>query len=85
MNISAISSAFVNPISLPGQNDPAAAPVTPQPQDVVNLNCLPDMTDEEIDGLMNETIAMIGADSVSALSVHSGLDPNRVFSLLGLA
>ncbi|MBQ7739515.1 MAG: hypothetical protein IJT59_07670 [Desulfovibrionaceae bacterium] len=65
-----------------GNIDPSAAPI--QPQDIVDINALPDMTDEEVEGLMAETIQMIGDDYVNALSVHSGLNANRVYSLLGM-
>lgn len=49
--------------------------------DIKGLNLIPD---EEVDNVLNETINMIGADSVGALSVHSGLTESRVFALLGL-
>ncbi|MCR5814260.1 MAG: hypothetical protein K6G15_07195 [Desulfovibrio sp.] len=84
MNISSIDNAYLTELYLPerdGHN--GSAPVAPQ--DIVNLSTLPDMTDEEVEGLMQETIQMIGSDSVNALSVHNGLDANRVFALLGMA
>ena len=77
---------FQFPGFIPQNNDgninPSSAPI--QPQDIVNLNALPDMTDEEVESLMNETLQMIGSDYVNALSVHSDLDPSRVYSLLGM-
>ena len=85
MNIAGVEnfrfSGFI-PQNNEGNIDPSSAPI--QPQDIVNLNALPDMTDEEVEGLMSETLQMIGDDYLGALSVHSGLDPNRVYSLLGL-
>ena len=43
------------------------------------------MSDEEVEALMTETEQMIGNDYLSALTVHSGLDENRVYRLLGMA
>ncbi len=85
MNISAINNSFMNSLFAKDQD----ANGTPSPaaplSDIVTLNELPDLTDAEVENLMNETIQMIGADAAGALSVHNGLDPNRVYSLLGLA
>ncbi|MBR3663664.1 MAG: hypothetical protein IKN64_03310 [Desulfovibrio sp.] len=84
MHISSIDNAYLTELYLPeSEGHSGSAPVAPQ--DIVNLSSLPEMTDEEVEGLMQETIQMIGNDSVSALSVHSGLDTNRVFALLGMA
>ncbi|MBQ7585206.1 MAG: hypothetical protein IJU40_03025 [Desulfovibrionaceae bacterium] len=71
------------PLDKEGNIDPSQAPI--QPQDIVNFSTLPDMSDEEVEDLMNETIQMIGNDYVGAMSVHSGLDPQRVYSLLAMA
>ncbi|MCR4666055.1 MAG: hypothetical protein K5657_02040 [Desulfovibrio sp.] len=87
MNISSVNSQsyfsdlFTNDSEHEGNN--GSAPIAPQ--DSISVTGFPEMTDEEVEGLMEETIQMISDDSGSALSVHSGLDPNRVFALLGLA
>jgi hypothetical protein len=39
------------------------------------------MTDEEVEQLLQDTIHVIGEDSVNALSVHI-LNPSRVYSLI---
>ena len=84
MNISSIDNAYLTELYLPERDGHSgSAPVAPQ--DIVNLSSLPDMTDEEVESLMQETIQMIGSDAIGALSVHSGLDANRVFALLGTA
>lgn len=84
MNISGIDNAYLHGTFTPdlGRN-PGSAPVAPQ--DTIDLSRLPEMSDEEIEGLMEETIQMISDDSYRALSVHSGLDQNRVYALLGMA
>lgn len=41
-----------------------------------------DMTDEELEALLNSTSEQIIADPAEALSVHSGLDLNRALRLL---
>ena len=87
MNITALNTSHFSgiPNSRFLENIPASISSMDDISDIVDVNLLPEMTDEEVEGLMNETIQMIGSDSVNALSVHSGIDPNRVFTLLGLS
>ncbi len=40
------------------------------------------IADEDVEGVLNETVAMIAEDPYSALHVHSGLDASRVAALL---
>ena len=84
MNISSINTSYLSGFFAPDiDKNSGSGPIAPQ--DTLSLSQFPDMSDAEVEGLMEETIQMISDDSVGALSVHSGLDPNRVFALLGLA
>ena len=85
MNIASIDSSYLSGLfpSDEHQGNTGSAPVAPQ--DSISLSALPDLSDDEIEGLMEETIQMISDDAVGALSVHNGLDSNRVFALLGMA
>ncbi|MBQ7607868.1 MAG: hypothetical protein IJU76_07840 [Desulfovibrionaceae bacterium] len=57
-----------------------SAPIAPQ--DIVSINSdIANMSDEEVEELLQNTIQVIGEDSVNALSVHT-LNPQRVYSLL---
>ncbi len=51
--------------------------------DTVDVHAPQLLADDEVEGVLNETINMIGSDSATALSVHSGLTESRVFALLG--
>lgn len=51
--------------------------------DVIDIRQQPILADEEVEGVFTETLGMIAKDAVSALSVHSGLNEDRVFALLG--
>ena len=86
MNIAGIDNfrltGFI-PQDVEGSQGTSGAPL--ETNDIVNLNTLPDMSDEEVEALMTETEQMIGNDYLSALTVHSGLDENRVYRLLGMA
>ena len=42
------------------------------------------LADDEVDGVLDDTLAMIAQDNVAALSVHGGLSESRVFALLGM-
>lgn len=80
MEISQIRSAF--PFVFQGMEKTEAAP---RPAgDIVDVHAPELLADEEVEGVLNETISMIGNDSAAALSVHSGLTESRVFALLGL-
>lgn len=60
-----------------------AAAAKPQ-GDVVDIRGQQLLADDEVEGVLNDTIGMIASDSAAALSVHSGLSESRVFALLGL-
>lgn len=67
---------------LPEMDDEGSAPAALR--DSVSL-CAPyEFTDEEAELMLDDTINMIGEDSVTALSLHGGLTENRVYQLLGL-
>lgn len=51
--------------------------------DVVDVHAPRILADDEVEGVLNETIGMIASDAAHALSVHSGLTESRVFALLG--
>lgn len=51
--------------------------------DTVDLRAPALLADDEVDGVLQETIDMIGQDGAAALSVHS-LSEQRVFALLGI-
>ncbi|MDR3357627.1 MAG: hypothetical protein LBN96_01955 [Desulfovibrio sp.] len=48
------------------------------------MNIFPQMDVEEAESVFNDTLNMITTDTVTALSAHSGLVPERVFALLGM-
>jgi hypothetical protein len=56
----------------------------PAAQDRVSVNIFPQMDVEEAESVFNDTLNMITTDTVTALSAHSGLVPERVFALLGM-
>lgn len=82
MEISGIRSAF--PFAFPTLDkdggEAAPAPV----QDMVDIHAPSLLADDEVDGVLDDAISMIGRDSAAALSVHGGLSESRVFALLGL-
>lgn len=84
MNITTVNASPMQGIVFPFENSNEVTRAVSS-RDIVDVNELPDMSDEEVESLLQDTLRMIGDDSVNALSVHSGLDPNRVFALLGLA
>lgn len=51
--------------------------------DTISLNPAMNMTDEEAEQLLQETTQEITATASEVLSVHQGLDYNRVMALLG--
>jgi hypothetical protein len=61
-----------------GGSTPAAA------QDTVSMNAFPLLGGGEAEAVFDDTLDMIAADNVAALSVHGGLVPRRVFALLGI-
>lgn len=52
--------------------------------DIVDIQAPQLLADDEVEGVLADTISMIGNDPATALSVHSGLSESRVFALLGL-
>lgn len=42
------------------------------------------LADDEVDGVLDDTMNMISQNPMDALSVHSGLSASRVASLLSL-
>lgn len=52
--------------------------------DRVDVHETPLLSDEEVDDVLNDTMAMITNDPAGALTVHSGLSESRVFALLGI-
>lgn len=52
--------------------------------DIVSLSAPNLLADDEVDGVLGDTMGMISQDPMSALSVHSGLSASRVASLLSL-
>lgn len=82
MEISQIRSAF--PFMFPTQERESAEATLKKAGDLVDVHAPELIADEDVEGVLNETIGMIGNDGAAALSVHSGLSQSRVFALLGL-
>lgn len=82
MEISQIRSAM--PFLFPNAEKEATEAAPKSLGDTVDIKGVDLIPDEEVDNVLNETISMIGSDSATALSVHSGLNESRVFALLGL-
>lgn len=70
------------PFAFPQTDKENAAQAQPV-GDMVDIHGPELLADEEVDGVLNETIGMITGDRAGALSVHSGLSESRVFALLG--
>ena len=82
MNISGINSA--NSFAFPTiEKEENAAPAALS-HDVVSLSTPNLLADDEVDGVLNDTMGMIAQDPMSALSVHGGLRASRVASLLSM-
>lgn len=62
-----------------GQNAHASAGA----RDTVNINPVVNMSDEEAQQLLQEVSENIGIHQAEALSVHQGLDYDRVMALIG--
>lgn len=82
MEISPIRSAFSFMFS--NQEREKAEVTLKRASDIVDIHAPELLADEDVEGVLNETIDMIGNDGAAALSVHSGLTDSRVFALLGL-
>lgn len=82
MEISQIRSSL--PFLFPNAEKEAASQAPKAAGDIVDVHSPQLIADEDVDDVLNDTIAMIGNDGAAALSVHSGLSEARVFALLGL-
>ena len=65
------------------EKDESTAANTPS-RDVVSLSAPNLLADDEVDGVLDDTMSMISQNPMDALSVHSGLSASRVASLLSL-
>ena len=81
MKISGISSAFPYTFLMPEKDDSGSSPAAMQ--DTINVHAPQILDDSEVDTVLDETLQMLAADPVSALSAHGGLNQNRVFALVG--
>lgn len=82
MKISGINSA--NTFAFPTIEKEENTSATASSHDVVSLSAPDLLADDEVDGVLNDTMGMITQDPMSALSVHSGLSASRVAALLSL-
>ena len=82
MNISGINSA--NSFAFPSIEKEESATPTSLSHDVVSLSAPDLLADEDVDGVLNDTMGMISQNPMAALSVHGGLSASRVASLLSL-
>jgi len=65
------------------EKDESTAASVPS-HDVVSLSSTNLLADDEVDGVLDDTMSMISQNPMDALSVHSGLSASRVASLLSL-
>ena len=65
------------------EKDESTAVSTPS-RDVVSLSAPNLQADDEVDGVLDDTMSMISQNPMDALSVHSGLSASRVAALLSL-
>ena len=72
--------SFAFPVMEKDDNTAASAPS----RDVVSLSAPNLLADDEVDGVLDDTMSMISQNPMDALSVHSGLSASRVASLLSL-
>jgi hypothetical protein len=82
MNISGINSS--NSFAFPSIEKEENAAPTALSHDVVSLSAPNLLADDEVDGVMSDTMDMISQNPMSALSVHSGLSASRVAALLSM-
>jgi len=82
MNISGINSS--NSFAFPSIEKEETASPTALSHDVVSLSAPNLLADDEVDGVLEDTMSMISQNPMNALSVHGGLSANRVASLLSL-
>ena len=82
MNISGINSS--NSFAFPSIEKEETASPTALSHDVVSLSAPNLLDDDEVDGVLNDTMGMISQNPMSALSVHGGLSASRVAALLSM-
>ena len=74
------SPAFAFPTVEKDETAPAASPTG----DVVSLSAPNLLADDEVDGVLADTMGMISQNPMGALSVHGGLSASRVAALLSM-
>ena len=82
MNISGINSH--NSFAFPSIDKDETATPTALSHDVVSLSAPNLLADDEVDGVLDDTMNMISQNPMSALSAHSGLSASRVAALLSM-
>lgn len=82
MNISGINSH--NSFAFPSIEKEENAAPTALSHDVVSLSAPNLLADDEVDGVLDDTMNMISQNPMSALSAHSGLSASRVAALLSM-
>lgn len=82
MEISGINSSLPFAFTMSDKDDSGSTPAAVQ--DTVDIRAPQLLEDDEVDGVLDDTLNMIAQDNVGALSVHGGLSQSRVFALLGL-
>ena len=82
MEISGINPSLPFAFTKPDKDDSRSTPAAVQ--DTVDIRAPQLLEDDEVDGVLDDTLNMIAQDNVGALSVHGGLSQSRVFALLGL-
>lgn len=82
MEISGINPSLPFAFTMPGKDDSGSTPAAVQ--DTVDVRAPHLLEDDEVDGVLDDTLNMIAQDNMGALSVHGGLSQSRVFALLGL-
>lgn len=82
MEISGINPSAPFSFLLPDKEDSGSAPAAVQ--DTVDISAPSLLRDDEVEGVLGDTLSMIAQDNAGALAVHGGLSESRVFALLGL-
>lgn len=82
MEISGINPSAPFSFLLPDKEDSGSAPAAVQ--DTVDISAPSLLRDDEVEGVLGDTLSMIAQDNAGALAVHRGLSESRVFALLGL-
>ena len=82
MNISGINSS--NSFAFPSIEKEETTSPTALSHDVVSLSSPNLLADDEVDGVLADTMGMISQNPMGALSVHGGLSASRVAALLSM-